>query len=79
MLIRYMTMADASKVLGLTPGGVRLMVRRKELELAAITEGGIQLFNRKDVEDAARKRAKIRVAKEGSWKEDGEQAEKQAV
>jgi hypothetical protein len=75
MVIRYLTMADASKVLGLTPGGVRLMVRRKELELAAITEGGIQLFQRKDVEDAARKREKVRAAKEGRHIEDGEQAE----
>jgi hypothetical protein len=75
MVIRYLTMADASKVLGLTPGGVRLMVRRKELELAAITEGGIQLFQRKDVEDAARKREKVRAAQEGRHIEDGEQAE----
>jgi hypothetical protein len=79
MVIRYLTMADASKVLGLTPGGVRLMVRRKELELAAITEGGIQLFQRKDVEDAARKREKVRAAKEGRHIEDGEQAEEQTV
>jgi hypothetical protein len=54
--IQYLSVADAAKILGLTPGGVRLMVRRRELPIAAQTEGGIHLFKRVDVERVARLR-----------------------
>jgi hypothetical protein len=77
MFIRYMSVADASKVLGLTPGGVRLMARRKELEIAAMTEGGIQLFKRTHVEEVARKRSKAREQKKVRLSADVTQIETQ--
>lgn len=63
-MLRYLSAADASKLLNLTPGGVRLMARRGELPVAAVTEGGIQLFTREDVERVANTRtSKTRVAR----------------
>jgi len=59
-MIRYLSAADASKLLGVTPGGVRLMVRRGELPVAAVTEGGIKLFNPNDVAELARRRIVLR-------------------
>jgi hypothetical protein len=53
---RYLSAADASKLLGVTPGGVRLMVRRGELRVAAITDGGIKLFGHDDVNDLLKRR-----------------------
>jgi DNA-binding transcriptional MerR regulator len=41
--------ADASRILGLTPQGVRWMERRGALKVVARTEGGIRLFRRADV------------------------------
>ena len=55
---RYLSTADASRVLGITPATVRLMVRRGDLPVAAMTEGGIHLFRRGPVEHLARRRAK---------------------
>lgn len=54
---RLLSVADASRVLNVTPGAVRLMVRRGELRAAGITEGGIRLFRRAEVERLARRRA----------------------
>ena len=45
--------ADASRILGLTPQGVRWMERRGALKVVARTEGGIRLFRRADVERLA--------------------------
>ncbi len=56
-MIRYLSTADASRVLVVTPATVRLMVKRRELPVAAITEGGIQLFRRTEVEKLAKQRA----------------------
>ena len=47
---RFLSTADAARVLGLTASAVRLMVRRGTLPVAARTEGGIQLLRRSDVE-----------------------------
>ncbi len=55
---QFLTASDASRVLGITPAGVRAMVRRKALPVAAMTEGGIHLFRRATVEGLARRRAK---------------------
>lgn len=56
-MIRYLSTADASRVLVVTPATVRLMVKRGELPIAGITEGGIQLFRRTEVERLAKQRA----------------------
>lgn len=55
-MTRYLSSADASRLLGVTPATVRLMVKRGELRVAAATEGGIQLFTRSDVEKLAKRR-----------------------
>ena len=67
---RFLTAADASRVLGVTPATVRQMVQRQKLPVAAMTESGIHLFRRRDVEDLARKRARRRDA-EGRRLSDG--------
>ena len=54
---RFLTAADAARVLGLTPATIRSMARRRTLPVAAMTEGGIHLFRRADVETLARKRS----------------------
>jgi excisionase family DNA binding protein len=54
---RFLSTADASRVLGVTPATVRLMVRRGALPVAAMTEGGMHLFRRADVDALARRRA----------------------
>jgi hypothetical protein len=74
-MVKYLSTADASRVLIVTPATVRLMVRRGELQVAAVTEGGIQLFKRSHVEEVARKREKARGAKEGQHTEDGDETE----
>ena len=62
--IRFLSTADASRVLDVTPATVRLMVRRGDLPVAAMTDGGIQLFRRTAVEALARRRAKRQQARE---------------
>jgi excisionase family DNA binding protein len=57
-LHRFLSTADASRVLGVTPATVRLMVKRGELPVSAMTEGGVHLFRRGPVERLARRRAK---------------------
>jgi hypothetical protein len=52
----FLSVADASRILGLTPQAVRLMIRRGELPVAARTVGGIQLFRRETVEHLAEER-----------------------
>ena len=55
---KFLSTADASKVLGVTPAAVRLMVTSGRLKVTAETEGGIHLFRRSEVEKlAARRRA----------------------
>ncbi len=45
----YLTPADASRILGVTPATVRLMMKRGDLLVAAKTEGGIHLLDRPEV------------------------------
>ena len=61
---RYLSTADASRVLSVTPSAIRLMVQRGELPVAAMTEGGIHLFERPAVEALARRRAERRQSRE---------------
>ena len=53
---RFLTAADAARVLGVTPATVRQMERRGKLKAAERTEGGIRLFRRIDVERMAKRR-----------------------
>ena len=55
---RFLSASDAARVLNITPAGIRAMVRRNALPVAAMTEGGIHLFRRATVEGLARRRAK---------------------
>ena len=52
----YLSVAEAGRVLGLTPAAVRMMERRGSLRPAARTEGGVRLFRRVDVEALGRRR-----------------------
>jgi excisionase family DNA binding protein len=52
-----LSVADASRILGVTPQTVRLMARQGTLPLATRTEGGMRLFRRADVERLAAERA----------------------
>lgn len=54
---RFLTTADAAAILKVTPATVRLMHRRGTLGASAETEGGIQLYRRRDVETLAKRRA----------------------
>ncbi len=64
---RYLSSADASRVLGVTPATIRLMVRRGALPVAAMTEGGIHLFRRVEVEAlAVRREARARGEENGA-------------
>jgi excisionase family DNA binding protein len=49
----FLTPADAARVLGVTPATIRLMVQRGDLRVAAMTESGIRLFERAEVERLA--------------------------
>jgi excisionase family DNA binding protein len=56
----FLSTADASRLLGVTPATVRGMARRGALPVATTTESGIRLFRRADVEALARKRAMMK-------------------
>jgi DNA-binding transcriptional MerR regulator len=62
--IRLLSAADAARVLDLTPAAIRAMARRGALPVAAMTEGGMHLFRRADVEALARNRAKRQRSRE---------------
>ena len=68
---RYMSTADASRVLGVTPATVRLMARRGALPVSAMTEGGIHLFRRKDVDALARRRTEQKRTRKGHPRDGG--------
>jgi DNA-binding transcriptional MerR regulator len=53
--------------MNITPAAIRLMARRGELPIAAMTEGGMQLFTRADVETLAQRRAAKSAQKSGSY------------
>lgn len=62
---RYLTVADAGRVLGLTAASVRRLESLGELPVAATTEGGIRLFRKADVMACARERQKRKEASRG--------------
>ena len=62
---RFLSAADAARVLEVTPAAIRAMVRRGALPVAAMTEGGIHLLRRGDVEALARKRSRQQAARGG--------------
>ncbi len=55
---RYLSVADAARVLRVTPARVRQLVRSGELQAAAVTEGGIRLFSPSDVRRLVERRVK---------------------
>ncbi len=73
-IITFLSPSEASRVLGVTPATVRLMVRRGDLIVAALTEGGMRLFERKDVEALARRRG---VAQHTGGARDGAQTDRE--
>lgn len=52
----FLTPAEAARILGTVPATVRQMAREGKLEVAATTEGGNRLFDRKAVEALHAKR-----------------------
>jgi DNA-binding transcriptional MerR regulator len=54
----FLSVADAARILDVTPQTVRLMIRRQTIPVAAKTVGGIQLFRQKDVDHLAALRAR---------------------
>ena len=54
---RFLTTAEAGRILGLTAASVRRLERLGTLPSAATTEGGIRLFRRTEVAALARQRA----------------------
>jgi excisionase family DNA binding protein len=60
---RFLTTAEAGRLLGLTAASVRRLEREGVLPTAASTEGGIRLFRRPDVTALANRRAKARRAR----------------
>jgi hypothetical protein len=53
----FLSVADASRILGVIPQTVRLMIRRGTLRVTAKTVGGIQLLRQEDVTRLAAVRA----------------------
>ena len=58
---QLLTAADAARILGVVPATVRVMALSGRLPVAAMTEGGIRLFRREDVERLARERGPRRA------------------
>jgi predicted site-specific integrase-resolvase len=52
----YLSVADASRILGVTPQTVRLMIRRGTLPIEAKTMGGIHLMRPEEVKRLAQER-----------------------
>jgi len=61
---QFLSAADAARVLDVTPAAVRAMAHRGALPVAAMTEGGMHLFSRTEVEVLARRRAKRQQPRE---------------
>jgi len=53
---KFLSAADASKILRVTPAAIRLMVNEGRIKASAETEGGIRLFSRREVERVLKKR-----------------------
>ncbi len=55
---RLLSPSDAARILGVVPATVRAMALSGRLPPATMTESGIRLFRREDVERLAAERAK---------------------
>jgi hypothetical protein len=64
----YLTTAGAARLLGVTPDSVRLYAKQGQLPVAVVSESGIKLFKRDDVEQLAKCRAARK--KIAGWKRD---------
>jgi DNA-binding transcriptional MerR regulator len=53
---KFFLVNDVARRLGVTPAAVRLMVQRGRLPIAAMTEGGVRLFDQRTVERFAAER-----------------------
>lgn len=62
---RFLTPAEAGRLLGLTAASVRRLEREGNLHVAARTEGGNRLFRRADVTALQRRRARRATARHG--------------
>lgn len=60
VVAEFLTPADAARILGLTPAGVRLAAHDGRLRVAATTPSGVRLFLREDVEAFSRARSRAR-------------------
>jgi hypothetical protein len=58
----YLTPADVGRIAGVTPGAVRALTARGRLPVAAITAGGVHLYDRETAERYAAERAARRRA-----------------
>ncbi len=56
-----LTAADAARILGVVPATVRVMALTGRLKPIAVTERGVRLFRREDVERLATKRAATQI------------------
>lgn len=61
-MTRYLSSADAARMLGVTPAAVRAMAKRGRLAVAVKTDGGIQLFTVEEVQRVLQKRRAILAA-----------------
>ncbi len=60
-MYRYLTTADAARILGVTPAAVRLMERQGRLPSAGRTQSSIRLFRKAEVVALAKQRARLRA------------------
>jgi excisionase family DNA binding protein len=60
---RFLTPAEAGRLLGLTAASVRRLARTGALPTAATTEGGIRLFRRAAVMVLVRRRVRLTVSR----------------
>jgi DNA-binding transcriptional MerR regulator len=65
----FLSVADAARILGVTPQTVRLMVRTGRLHPTAKTVGGIQLFRADQIERLAAARRE-RAQRKAVWVDD---------
>ena len=50
---RFLLSADVGRLLGITPAAVRQAANTGRLPVAAVTEGGVRLFAREEIEEVA--------------------------
>lgn len=60
MIQRLLVSHEGARLLEISPGRFRALVRERRNPVAAETEGGVRLFRRTAVECFARRRAEVR-------------------